>query len=65
MSAQRSEASPASEPLELACELPINVLSGLLNSVDLKRPKSADLKLGLHSKLMLPYARMTLSLYAR
>lgn len=46
MSAQRSEASPATElpELEHASEVPIEVLSGLPKSVDLKHPKSADVK---------------------
>jgi hypothetical protein len=65
MSAQRSEASPATEPFELAIELPITVLSGLHNSVDLKLPKSMDLKLELYSELMSLYTCMSLSLYAR
>jgi len=52
MGVQRTEASPDSEPLELASELPSNVLSGLPNSVDLKDPRSADLKVAPYSKLM-------------
>jgi hypothetical protein len=59
MSAQRSEASPATDPSELATELPTTVLSGLHNSVDLKLPKSADLK------MLSLYTCMSLSLYAR
>jgi hypothetical protein len=56
MSAQRSEASPATEPPELAGELPIAVLwVGVPQSVDVKLPKSEDLKPEL--KHMSVYAR--------
>jgi hypothetical protein len=58
MSAQRSEASPATEPPELAGELPIAVLwVGVPQSVDVKLPKSEDLKAELYSKHMSVYAR--------
>ena len=51
ISAHLSETSPATEPPELehARELPIEVLSGLLKSVDLKCPKSVDVNLELYS----------------